>query len=140
VTLELKELLESLEQSYLSLQTLSSSIYDTQANPLQTEIINYLGENENQTVPQISHFKQCSRQNIQIVINELLTLGIIIKKTNPRHQRSVIYKLSNIGYIVFKHNKKAHDSFLGELSTNFDSQELQSATKTLNKLNEVLKK
>jgi len=137
---KLLALFKTLEETHKTIQHILPTIYDTQASQLQTQLINHLGKHEDRTVPQIASFRKSSRQNIQVVINELLTLGIVIKKVNPNHKRSVIYKLSSIGYDIFQHNKKAHESFLGPLQEVFTSEELERAEKILNKLNEVLKK
>ncbi len=136
----LLDLFKTLEETQKTIQNILPTIYDTQASPLQTQLINHLGEYGEQTVPQIAAFRKSSRQNIQVVINELLTLGIVIRKVNPHHKRSVIYKLSSIGYDVFEHNKKAHTLFLGHLQELFSTEELDQAEKTLKKLNKNLKK
>lgn len=136
----LLELLKTLEETQKTIQNILPAMYDTQASPLQTQLINHLGQYKEQTVPQIAAFRNSSRQNIQVAINELLTLGIVIKNVNPLHKRSVIYKLTHIGYDIFQHNKKAHDSFLGPLQKIFSDKELDSARSVLDKLNEVLKK
>ena len=137
---KLLALFKTLEETQKTIQHILPTIYDTQASQLQTQLINHLGEHEDQTVPQIALFRKSSRQNIQVVINELLTLGIVIKKFNPHHKRSVIYKLSSIGYDIFQHNKKAHDSFLEAFQELFTPEELDQTEKILNKLNEALKK
>ena len=134
------QLLSSLEQTQKSLHHILPAVYDTQATQLQTQLIKHLGQTKEHTVPQIALAQQSSRQNIQVVMNELLTLGIVIKKINPNHKRSVIYQLSSIGYDIYKHNKKAHDSFLGGISPLFTQDELLITQKVLEKLNEALKK
>jgi len=135
----LSQLICTLEETQKRLQNILPSIYDTNATQLQTQLINHLGKTNEQTVPQIATAQQSSRQNIQVVINELLTLGIVIKKVNPNHKRSVIYKLSSIGFDIYKHNKKAHDSFIGGISPLFKEDELYETQRVLEKLNEALK-
>lgn len=136
----LLNLFKTLHEAQKTIEKILPTIYDTQASQLQTELINHLGDYKEQTVPQIASFRNNSRQNIQVVINELLTLGIVIKKVNPNHKRSVIYKLSTIGDDIFQHNKKAHERFLGTLQEDFTLSELSETQRVLDKLNEVLKK
>jgi DNA-binding MarR family transcriptional regulator len=93
-----------------------------------------------QTVPQIARQRCTSRQNIQSLVNGLVSEGLVELERNPGHQRSSLICLTSRG-------KDSLASAQGDESTLFawlDSQVLEadvvSATKLLRQIRELLSK
>ena len=130
-------LLSEVSALHTELQQALPKIYDTQATQLQLSIINYLAEYPQQTVPKIAAFKKSSRQNIQVIINELLTLGIVTKKPNIQHKKSLIFELSSVGHAMHKQYQDAYLDFLDKLSLNITDEEMESSLSMLKKIKQI---
>lgn len=135
---KLSTLLELIRTTAKTLELQQSDLYDTLATPLQTGLINLLGNEGALTAVQVAKARQSSRQNVQVVLNELLTLGIVSSQTNPRHKRSVYYKLSSTGEAIYAHNHEAYDKYLKVLGQSLSEQEVHESVEVLKKLSLAL--
>jgi DNA-binding MarR family transcriptional regulator len=135
---ELHSLLNSITQLNKKLSHALPIIHDTAASELQLSIIRHLATQDKQTVPQIAAARQSSRQNIQVVINELLSLGIVTKSINPKHKKSLNYELSTIGREIFKSYDANYQKFLSELSSVITTDEIKQTLLSVDKINKFL--
>src|SRR6266436_1557435 len=53
-------------------------------------VLQILARSGSQTVPQIARARATSRQNIQVVVNRLVTVGYVEAVQNPAHKRSML--------------------------------------------------
>lgn len=136
---QLKDFIDTLSLLYRELQQHMGSVYNTQATPLQVELVNYIGEHPDSTVPQIAKARHTSRQNIQVVVNELLTLGILTKQVNPRHKRSYTYRLSRTGTELFGYQQEALVNFLQPLAEHLPQAQLSTSTDLLHSFIRLLR-
>ncbi len=132
---KLAELLKRIQTLHADLEALRPTLYDSDANALQTTLIHLLGEHKKLTVPKLAKLHQSSRQNIQVVMNELLTLGIVTTVTNPKHKSSKLFTLTTVGEAILEHNHKAYEAFLSQMDIEGD---YDAALTLLEKLSKAL--
>lgn len=113
-------LLKEVQLVHNAIQALHPTLYDTQATTLQTTVMQLLGQHTKLTVPDIARLHQSSRQNIQVVINELITLGIVTTLSNPKHKTSKLYTLTTVGQEIYKRNQQAFHNFISSLDIEGD--------------------
>jgi len=68
----------------------------------QSEVLGLLRAEDQKTVPQMARALRVSRQNVQVVTNKLLGLGLIFLTSNPDHQLSPLISLTEKGGNVSK--------------------------------------
>jgi DNA-binding MarR family transcriptional regulator len=59
-------------------------------------LLNLLQDGD-QTVPELARRRPVSRQHIQVLVNELMRQGLVVRKPNPAHKRSKLVSLTKKG-------------------------------------------
>jgi DNA-binding MarR family transcriptional regulator len=90
------------------------------------------------TVPQLARRRNVSRQNIQVVISELLDRGDVELIENPAHKRSKLVRVTPQGRAAFKKTTERLVKWAGETAPAFKQSDLETATRVLRRLSELL--
>jgi DNA-binding MarR family transcriptional regulator len=107
-------------------------------NTSQRAVLEFLYQEKPQTVPQIAQERSVSRQHIQTVVNQLLTLGLIASSENPAHKRSSLIQLTRRGQNRFRSIQEREADFLETLAREFSREELTTTVNTLKALDTYL--
>jgi len=121
------------------LRTTSDELLNgTGINSSQRAVLEFLNQQQAQTVPQIAREKSVSRQHIQSVVNDLLTLELIEAVENPTHKRSPLIQLTIAGTRLFKSIQNNEAALLKKIEKKYSKQELTIALNTLKSLDDYL--
>lgn len=91
-----------------------------------------------QTAPQIGEAMGITRQGVQKQLNALLKEGLIEKRANPRHERSVLYALTKVGRRIYSEAEKLQADWAARLAKGLSADELRIARKMLETMNRRL--
>jgi DNA-binding MarR family transcriptional regulator len=80
-----------------------------------------------------------SRQHIQTLVNELLKLGLVIRKPNPMHKRSRLVGLTPEGHRTISGMLERETELLQDLRLEANLDQLQDAADTLADLSSALR-
>lgn len=138
-TSTLYQLIWQTRRLFQRLRTASDELLDgTGINSSQRAVLEFLNQQQPQTVPQIARGKSVSRQYIQSVVNDLLTLELIETLENPTHKRSPLIQLSIAGTRLFKSIQNNEAALLRKIEKKYSKQELTIALNTLTSLDDYL--
>lgn len=87
---------------------------------------------QKQTAPQIAEQMGISRQGAQKQLNLLVDDGLIEKLSNPSHQRSPHYRLTEKGSSLFDRVNQAWQAHATKTGDAFSAQDLETTLRTLN--------
>jgi len=87
---------------------------------------------QKQTAPQIAEQMGVSRQGAQKQLNLLVEDGLIEKLSNPSHQRSPHYHLTDNGGALFERVNQAWQAHASKIGDAFSAQDLETTFRTLN--------
>lgn len=73
-------------------------------------VLEVLAREGSSTVPDLAHALEIGRQYVQLMVNDCLAAGMVVKRPNPRHKRSPLIVLTREG---------------GELITTIRAEELE---------------
>jgi DNA-binding MarR family transcriptional regulator len=104
---------------------------DVGLNASQRALLEFLEGREPQTVPEIARERGVSRQHVQILVNQLLGLGLVRTQENPAHRRSVLVERTEEGREVFKSVRRREAVGLTEMAAHFDRSDLETTARTL---------
>jgi DNA-binding MarR family transcriptional regulator len=96
-------------------------------------------EDGDQTVPELARRRPVSRQHIQTLVNELLKLGLVIRKPNPMHKRSRLVGLTPEGHRTISGMLEREKELLQDLRLEANLDQLQDAADTLADLSSALR-
>lgn len=111
---------------------------DLGLNASQRALLEFLEGREPQTVPDIARERGVSRQHVQVLVNQLLGLGLVQALENPAHRRSVLVERTEKGRKVFKSARKREAMGLTEMAARFDPGDLETTARTLAALERYL--
>ena len=83
------------------------------------------------SVPEIATRYQVSRQHIQVTVNTLLEDGFLESRPNPRHKRSPLFALTQIGRELFNKIRAAEAELLDELFANIAPHDVECTRRSL---------
>jgi len=86
------------------------------------------------TVPDIAGRYQVSRQHVQVTANRLLEEGLLIGSDNPRHKRSPLLRLSELGKKTFEEIRRNEDKLIEELFSGIEIADVATTKRTLETL------
>lgn len=138
-TTKLYQLIWQIRRLFQQLRSVSDELlegYDI--NTSQRAVLEFLHQQQPQTVPQIAREKLVSRQHIQIVVNDLLALDLIESVENPSHKRSHLISLTRKGKTLFESAIKREAVLLKKMAGKFSEQELSAALNTLKSIDGYL--
>ncbi len=107
-------------------------------NTSQRAVLEFLNQQQPQTVPHIAREKSVSRQHIQIIVNDLLALELIESVENPAHKRSPLIQLTRKGKVLFESVQKKEAAFLKTTEKQFSQKELATTLNTLKSIDDYL--
>ena len=138
-TSTLYQLIWQTRRLFQRLRTTSDELLDgTGINASQRAVLEFLHQQQPQTVPQIALGKLVSRQHIQTVVNDLLIHELIETVENPTHKRSPLIQLTSTGTKLFNTIQKKESRFLKEMEKKYSQQELIDALNTLKSIDDYL--
>jgi len=91
-----------------------------------------------QTVPALARARPVARQHIQVLVNRLLSLGLVEARVNPAHLRSPIIALTSTGAKRFERMRAREQQALARLPLRITERELREATAVLRSARETL--
>jgi len=91
------------------------------------------------TVPHVAKRYQVSRQHVQVTANRLLEDGLLRTHDNPRHKRSPLLRLSDLGRATFAEIRRNEDTLLDELYADIEIADIATTRRTLESLLRNLK-
>jgi DNA-binding MarR family transcriptional regulator len=101
-------------------------------------VLEFLWKNGEATVPQIARSRHVTRQHIQSLVNELLTLRLVGLGDNPAHRRSALVGLTREGERAFRRMRDAERRALGGLKMDANQADLDAAARTLRAVRSAL--
>lgn len=84
-----------------------------------------------QTAPQIAHSMGLTRQGVQKQLNALLAAGFVVQQTNPLHERSHLYALTESGREVEAKAVAMYADWLQEAAGGLSGQQIEDAGEIL---------
>lgn len=116
----------------------SELLQDLGINTSQRAVLEFLSNQESQTVPDIARRFDVSRQHIQQLVNELLKKGLVETSHNPRHKRSVLIQRTAAGRTMFETIQQREAKVLKQMAPYFTLKDLETALGTLGQLSQML--
>ena len=103
-----------------------------------SSILHTLGRLGPQTVPDIARTRALSRQNIQILVNRLVSQGFVAVTPNPAHKRSGLIELTDRGRGLLATVMEQEATSLESLLPHVPQARLVPAARLLRRLRELL--
>ena len=94
-------------------------------------ILEFLYPDAELSVPEIATRYQVSRQHVQVTVNALLEDGFLESRPNPRHKRSPLFALTQVGRELFRKIRTAESDVLDQLFMDIPSDDIESTRRTL---------
>ncbi|MEH6345790.1 MAG: MarR family winged helix-turn-helix transcriptional regulator [Bermanella sp.] len=101
-------------------------------------VLRLINQHGSMTVPQIAQHRKVSRQRIQVMIDEYVNEGYLILTENPSHKRSKLVALTKLGQREFTSLSDIIFSQIEKTAHEFKKEELQTAARVLEKLQNLL--
>ena len=92
------------------------------------------------TVSQLAARRSVSRQHIQVIVNQLLALGVVELTDNPKHRRSPLVQLTAQGEAAFRLMRQRERNLIARLQLPICEDELVTARNTLAAIRKQLDK
>ncbi len=135
----LYQLIWQTRRLFQRLRSTSDELLDgTGVNTSQRAVLEFLYQQQPQTVPQIAREKSVSRQHIQTVVNDLFELELIEAVENPVHKRSPLIQITNAGEALFRSIRKKEATFLRTMEKKFSQRDLTTTLSTLKSIDDYL--
>lgn len=94
-------------------------------------ILRSLSKPGEQTVPQMARERAVSRQNVQILINQLADEGFVEFVENPAHKRSAFVQLTSQGKKAVEAMNRREEKLLSKSSVGATGKKMREAAETL---------
>ncbi len=94
-------------------------------------ILESLARKEPQSVPHMARERSVSRQNVQVIINDLLAEDLIETRDNPAHKRSALIQRSAAGRRISDEIRAREIAVIADMVTEFDTPALRTTARTL---------
>lgn len=101
-------------------------------------VMEVLARHGTKTVPQIARTRLTSRQNIQVLVNRLVTEGHVNLLPNPAHKRSPFVQLTEQGRVAVERLLETEAGFEQKLRTELSKGDVLTATEVLGRIRELL--
>lgn len=103
----------------------------TGINASQRAILEFLDQHQPQTVSNMAREKTVSRQHIQTVVNDLLSLKLVQTQENPAHKRSPLIRMTEKGDKLFKKIIQSELKVLDGMADEFSEKNIATSIRTL---------
>ena len=107
---------------------------DSDLTAADRAVMEFLYPDAQLSVPDIARRYQVSRQHVQVTVNGLLELGLLHSGENPRHKRSPLFSLSELGRDAFRNIRHNESLLLDELFADVEIADLATTKRTLETL------
>ncbi|MEJ2127289.1 MAG: MarR family transcriptional regulator [Woeseiaceae bacterium] len=102
-------------------------------------VMEFLYPEQQLSVPDIARRYQVSRQHVQVTVNSLLQRGLLTSTTNPKHKRSRLIALSQLGRKSFAEIRRNETAEIDKLFAGISAEALDVTRETLTSLYDQLK-
>jgi DNA-binding MarR family transcriptional regulator len=99
-------------------------------------VMEFLFPDKQLSVPEIAARYQVSRQHIQVTVNGLVQTGLLRTEPNPRHKRSPLLRLSELGRASFAEIRRRESSRIESLFADIDHETLKTTRNALKRIYE----
>ncbi|MBL8186424.1 MAG: winged helix-turn-helix transcriptional regulator, partial [Acidobacteria bacterium] len=93
--------------------------------------LNKLGQ---QTVPQMARDRSVSRQNVQMLVNQLAENGYVEFVENPAHKRSPFVRLTAAGKKAVEAMDRREDRLISKTGVGVSDDQMREAAETLSRV------
>jgi DNA-binding MarR family transcriptional regulator len=107
---------------------------DSDLTAADRAVLEFLYPDTRLSVPDIARRYQVSRQHVQVTVNRLLELRLVRAGNNPRHKRSSLFSLSELGRDAFAEIRGNENLLLDELFAEVEIADLATTKRTLETL------
>lgn len=97
-------------------------------------ILRQLNKHGEQTVPQMARDRSVSRQNVQMVVNQLAESGFVEFVENPAHKRSPFVRLTVAGKKAVETMNRREDKLISKTGIGVSDDQMREAAETLNQV------
>lgn len=97
-------------------------------------VMEFLDPHAELSVPDIARRYQVSRQHVQVTVNRLLERGLVRSGDNPRHKRSPLIRLSELGRSTFAEIRANEGRLLDQLFADIEIADIATTRRTLEHL------
>jgi DNA-binding MarR family transcriptional regulator len=111
-----------------------SYLQDSGITAADRAVMEFLHPDGALTVPDIAGRYQVSRQHVQVTANRLLEEGLLISSGNPRHKRSPLLRLSELGSNTFEEIRRNENELIEELFSDIEIADIATTKRTLETL------
>ena len=101
-------------------------------------VMEALEESGEQTVPAIARAKRVTRQHIQVLVNDLMAVGLAVTRENPDDLRSPLVSLTKKGRSQFALMRRREKPVLVDLASALAGHDIAAAVSVLDALNAYL--
>ena len=110
----------------------------TGINASQRAVLEFLDQHQPQTVSNMAREKNVSRQHIQTLVNDLLTLNLVKSHENPAHKRSPLMSMTEQGKKLFMKIIRDEAKVLASMAGEFSGKNISSSIRTLKAMHQYL--
>jgi DNA-binding MarR family transcriptional regulator len=107
---------------------------DDQLTAAHRAVMEFLYPGEQLSVPAIAGKYHVSRQHVQVIVNELRASGLIEALPNPRHKRSALMQLSELGRATFEEIRRNESALVQEIFAELDENDIDITRRSLRAL------
>ena len=111
-----------------------SYLQDSGITAADRAVMEFLYPDTALTVPDIAGRYQVSRQHVQVTANRLVEEGLLISGDNPRHKRSPLLRLSELGSHTFEEIRRNESELIEELFSDIEIADIATTKRTLETL------
>lgn len=115
-------------------QTADGYLRDSGISAADRAVMEFLFPDHELSVPEIAGMYKVSRQHVQSTVNELLDKGLVVTSRNPRHRRSPLVRLHELGRQTFAEIRRNEAAFVADLFNGLSDERLDVTRNTLKKL------
>ncbi|WP_421701547.1 MarR family winged helix-turn-helix transcriptional regulator [Aliiroseovarius sp.] len=87
-------------------------------------VLEILAREDGLPVPELARQLHIQRQYVQVMVNEALAAGLVEKRDNPRHKRSVLIALTPAGETQIRAVMTREQTIMARLAEGFEADEL----------------
>lgn len=106
--------------------------------PVGRSILELLQQIGPQTVPQLARTRSTSRQNIQIIVNRLITDGCVQFRSNPGHRRSPFVCITELGLRRLSECPDPYSPLMDVVLAAIPSPDIEVSRRALARLRELI--
>jgi DNA-binding MarR family transcriptional regulator len=111
-----------------------SYLKDDELTAADRAVMEFLYPDERLSVPSIASKYRVSRQHIQVTVNRLRSIGLLRAEANPRHKRSQLIRLSELGRETFAEIRNNEAAIVQKLFADLNQQDVERTRRLLTSL------